>query len=104
MNLPPLSVLIALYLLVPFSSQTAPVRISFLIEASALSETIGLLRNAGCTSNALEAFKRAVERYNAVPFHFDLSKFPKASQHFYEFGSASALVASLPHPLCDTPH
>ena len=96
--------LIALCLFPCFSSEAAPVRASFLNDSKALSETIGLLRAADCTSDAVEAFRKAVERYNSSGIDLNVSAFPSLRQGFYSFGSVSQLVAALPHKLCDTKH
>ncbi|HMC27010.1 MAG TPA: hypothetical protein VKM56_04355 [Verrucomicrobiae bacterium] len=79
-------------------------RASFLNDSKALSETVGLLRAADCTSEGVEAFRRAVERYNSSGIDLNVSAFPSLRQGFYSFGSMSQLVAALPHKLCDTKH
>ena len=86
------------------SAVAAPVRVSFLTEPAALQEALTVLQSGGCESEALDIFQRAVERYTSSPFEIDLSRFPKPRDGFYTFNSASAAVAALPHPLCDTAH
>ena len=78
--------LIALCLFPCFSSEAAPVRASFLNDSKALSETIGLLRAADCTSDAVEAFRKAVERYNSSGIDLNVSAFPSLRQGFYNRG------------------
>ena len=86
------------------SAVAAPVRVSFLTEPAALQDTLAELRSSGCQSESLGIFRRAVERYTSSTFEFDLSRFPKPRDGFYNFDSASAAVAALPHLLSDTTH
>lgn len=98
-------VCIALFLLVlrpPLAAAT--VRASFLTDNAALRDTLDVLRSAGCTPEATRTFQQAAERYAATEFHFDFSKFPKLHDGFFDFDSATGLVAALPHHLSDTQH
>src|SRR5207253_683874 len=60
--------------------------------------------SAGCTQEATSTFQEATERYAATAFDFDFRKFPKLSDGFFDFDSATSLVAALPHHLSDTQH
>jgi hypothetical protein len=75
-----------------------------LTDRAALQDTLRVLRSAGCTRAATSTFQQAAEHYAATTFDFDFSKFPKLHDGFFDFDSATALVAALPNPLCDTQH
>jgi hypothetical protein len=81
-----------------------PLHISFLNDQGALQNTLAVLKDSGCRSDAVDAFQRAVERYNSTGLRFDLSKFPPAQGGFYSFQSLSRLLALIPHRICDIPH
>jgi hypothetical protein len=99
-----LRTIVAGLLLLPLTATAEPIRVSFLSESGALRDTLAVLTNAGCTKEAMVRFKVAVESYHAMPFAFDFTKFPQSRGGFYQFESASRLVAALPHQLCDTEH
>jgi hypothetical protein len=73
-------------------------------DEATLRETLELLRSAGCNSEGVAGFKKAVEQYNASPPDLNLEKFPKPQGGFYSFPSVSNLVSALPHRLCNTDH
>jgi hypothetical protein len=98
------SIAVVLLLVLRPSLAASTVRASFLMERAAMQDTLALLRGGGCTREATDTFRRAVERYNSSTFVFDFGKFPKSRAGFYEFESASALVAALPHKLANTQH
>lgn len=91
-------------LILPPPLAAGTVRVAFLTEAAPLRDTLDLLRRSGCSPDGVSAFQRAVGRYAASELNLDLKRFPPAHDGFYSFGSASNLVAALPHPLCDTDH
>lgn len=95
---------IALGLAFCSSLVAAPVRVSFLSHPAALQDTIRVLQTGGCREEATRTFQRAVGRYGASTFSFDLGKFPEPHDGFYEFASPTGLVAALPHQLADTAH
>src|ERR1043166_2105581 len=82
----------------------ATVSASFFTDEAVLRDTLGVLREGGCTREATGTFQHAVERYTSSPFDFDFDKFPKSHAGFYTFESASALVAALQRQLADTQH
>jgi hypothetical protein len=98
------SAVASLLLVLRPSLPAATVRASFLTEPTALRDTLAVLQSAGCTHERTAAFQRAVERYASSAFVFDFGKFPKPRNGFYDFESAAALVAALPHQLADTQH
>ena len=77
----------------------AQVRMSFLNNKQALQDTVGILDHAGCPRAVGISLQKAVDRYGAEPVKLDLSRFPVASNGFYEFPSAAVLVKSLPQSL-----
>lgn len=97
-------VAVAVLLLSRISAVAAPVRVSFLVERDGLPDTLTVLKNSGCTQEAMSRFKKAVENYQATALVWDFDKFPKSQKGFFHFESASHLVAALPHQLCDSKH
>jgi hypothetical protein len=96
--------LVTVVLLLPHFSQAGAVRVSFLNDKESLRQSLEILRSSGCTQTAIVGFRRAVERYHANSFEFDVAKFPACRDGFYSFESASGLVAALPGQLCETQH
>lgn len=75
---------------------------SFLRDDSAITETIKLLKDSGCTKQGADIFEHVVREYSQHPSNTDLSKFPKATNGFYWFASPHDLVAALPERLDET--
>lgn len=86
------------------SASGGMVRVSFLNDASSLTETLNVLTNNGCSQEATSVFRKVVESYYAEGFNLDRSKFPELKAGFYSFSSMSNVVEALPHRLCDTDH
>ena len=95
---------LSLLLFPHWSLQALPVRISFLTNKEALQDTLGLFQKSGCAGDAVAAFGRAVEDYNAIGLKFDVSRFPRVESGFYSFPSVSALLSVLPAQLWNCPH
>jgi hypothetical protein len=80
------------------------IQISFLEVDSSLTSTINFLKRRGCNEHALACFAKSVRHYNSTPLAFDLSRFPRAANGAFTFGSSASLIAAMPYKLRDTPH
>src|SRR5688572_15900126 len=85
-------------------ASAATIRIAFMTEGESTQHTLQLLSSSGCPKESVTAFQRVVEHYCSTLSDFDLSRFPPKHGGFYEFESAQALVAALPHQLAATRH
>lgn len=97
-------ILLLLFVLVERTLEAAPIKISFLDNEEAISQTTNFMLAQGCNQEAVNSFHRVVDWYNATPTDLNLKKFPTPESGFYSFQSVSNLVEALPHPLVYTHH
>jgi hypothetical protein len=97
-------VVITTALMLQSSLGAGTIRLSYLNDEAALRETVGILTNNGCAEESGSIFRRVVERYYAVGFDLDLSRFPERQNGFYSFPTMLELVEALPHKLSETKH
>jgi hypothetical protein len=91
-------------LLPPFALGAGHVRVSFFAEGSVLTETLEVLKEAGCTDEARQGFAKAVKRFSWEKVPFDYRRFPPATNGFYSFDYVQRLLVALPHKLSDLHH
>jgi hypothetical protein len=75
--------------------QAAPVRFALLTDPLALADTTRFLRDAGCERQALASFESLASDRTAR-LNLDLSRFPHATNGFYDFPAMASLVDALP--------
>jgi len=91
-------ILLAVAVTTGFTSVAAEIRLSLLQNESVLNETADLLHANGCSSESVEAFKKAV-RFHKTD-RFDTTKFPKQEAGFYAFKSVAELNRAIPDTFC----
>jgi hypothetical protein len=75
--------------------QAASVRFALLTDPLALDDTVRFLRDVGCERQALASFESLASNRTAR-LNFDLSRFPRQKNGFYDFSAMSSLTSALP--------
>lgn len=85
-------------LLTGFSLLASEFRISLLNDDKVLNDTASLLLTNGCSTESVEAFKKAVHTYKTDLF--DTSKLPPTVAGFYTFQNLAEFNQAIPDPFC----